>query len=39
MKTSNLEMNPLHDASPEDAIGMLIIDHNGSPTCLRTSNA
>jgi hemerythrin superfamily protein len=27
MKTSNQEMHPLHDVSPEDAIGMLIADH------------
>ena len=27
MKTTNQEMNPLHDVSPQDAIGMLIADH------------
>ena len=27
MKKSNQEMDPLHDISPEDAIGMLIADH------------
>ena len=27
MKTTNQEMNPLYDVSPQDAIGMLIADH------------
>ncbi len=27
MKISNQEMNPLHEVSPEDAIGMLVADH------------
>lgn len=27
MKRSNVEMNPMHDVSPDDAIGMLVTDH------------